>query len=317
MKTKSLITIFAIAVVISCSKEQSIILSENQNLVKDGMMVFKNLDEYKQAVNKSLMLNRDELQLSEESNNFSSYGRLSEVFYSSFDFETFESVNEIKKVANSNHFIEMNEVNGELYLDISFYNHIDRYIMNENRMYQISDTVLKVFKNGIAYANISEINLLKSITGKIFNPSKHLNINFRETIINEAVTKECYGGTERETSGNERIKIDIYQTRDGYYGWDEVSVYAEARPYRKTLGIWYWVSGRTINAALKWKFAYSNNSSEYIFEQLSWVNYSTSFIQVRHSQDCPPGTFAIFYGYNFQARVPATEYAILVCPWYF
>lgn len=305
------LTIFILlAIFSSCTKEEAdltIDAPENK-----GMLVFNSMEEYNDALIRTSEFNQEELIAWEDINEFKSYGRASEVIFFGQNFENFKAQDDFKRFVKGNsQFVELIEEEGEYTLDVKYYNCPERYLMNEERMYQVSDTVYKVFTNGTAYVESRNVEILSSISGDVFKPIKSTKIGFIESskkVLN--TDKPCYGGTDRATSGRERVRIKIYQKYKRYYDYDKVSVHAEIRPYRKTLGVWYWCK-RSISGELSWKFKFHDNN--YITQTRQWNSYFDSFIKISKSENCPIGAFATFAGYSFKARIPATDYARLEC----
>lgn len=307
--TKQSIFIF-LAIISSCTKEEADLTIDTPE--NKGMLVFNSIEEYNDALIRTNEFNHEELVAWEDINEFKSFGRASEEIFFGQNFENFKAQDDFNRFVKGNsQFVELIKEEGEYTLDVKYYNCPERYLMNEDRMYQVADTVYKVFTNGTAYVESRNVEILSSISGDIFKPIKSTKIGFIESskkVLN--TDKSCYGGTDRATSGRERVRIKIYQERLGQYAWDKVSVHAEIRPYRKTLGVWYWCK-RSISGELKWKYKFYDY--EWITETEQWNSDYKSFISVDDSRNCPPGAFATFAGYDFKARIPATDYARLEC----
>ncbi|MDD2196778.1 MAG: hypothetical protein PHW91_06270 [Bacteroidales bacterium] len=318
MKTKNLnYLFFTILIVIfsSCTKER---VETNIDVpAKNEMLVFNSMEEYRDAIKKTISFNHEELKVWEEQQGFTSYGRKCEEVFFSEDFESFKNLDAFKHFVELNYqYVELYEESGEYTLDVKYYNCLARFLMNTDRMYQISDTIFKEFTNGVAYVEASDGQLLKSITGDTYTGSRNYEIGFKESNMKNINSGKagCYGGTDRATSGRDRVRIKIYQDYERSYSYDRVSIYAEIRPYKRTLGVWYWCS-RSITGELKWR--YKIYDGDYITETMNWESHYTRFIEVVRSKDVRIGAVATFDYYDFKARVPATGYAELYCGLYF
>lgn len=287
----------------ACSKDEGIIT--DIKMAEKEMLVFKDYEEYITAIDKTISLNPDELSAWEEAQGFISYGSKCEEVYFSQYFESFENMDAIKNfVVNNSQYVELYEELGEYTLDVKYYNCPARYLMNTDRMYQISGTIFKVFTNGVAYVESKNGHLLKSIYEDAFTSTKNSEIGFVESETRDINMKETIiigtwnGGTARSTTGNNRVRIKLYEERTGNYpAHDERSVFAEIRPYKRNLGVWIWCE-RHITGELDWTYSFWGDVSA--TESLEWNNHLTRFVQVQRSADVTHGGTAWFDKYYFK-----------------
>lgn len=286
-----------------CSKDKELV--PDAQMDEKEMLVFKDHEEYRTAIDKTISFNPDELRAWEEALGFISYGSKCEEIYFSQDFETFESMDAIKNFADINSkYVELYEELGEYTLDVKYYNCPARYLMNTDRMYQISDIIYKEFTNGVAYVESKNGHLLKSIKEDAFTNTKNSEIGFIESDKKDINMKETIiigtwkGGTARSITGRNSVRIKLYEERTGNYPYhDERSVFAEIRPYKRNLGVWIWCE-RHITGELDWTYSFSNGVSR--TESFEWNNYLTRFVRVKDSEDVTHGGTAWFDKYYFK-----------------
>ncbi|HNW51286.1 MAG TPA: hypothetical protein PKH79_09400 [Prolixibacteraceae bacterium] len=178
---------------------------------------------------------------------FSSFGRISEELYRKIDLKTFKTTNEIKAFVqkNSNYLQFIEDDNGELELEIRFHNRADRYVQNKDNMYQIGETIYKVFNEGTVSSSIENLDLFYKKGNNLDSFKKDVKFSFRsreDDFFRLKSTASNCTPTEpfRSTNGDERLKVEIEVSTN--YGQTEVTYHFLSRPYKRTLGIWFWVS---------------------------------------------------------------------------
>ena len=125
-----------------------------------------------------------------------------------------------------------------------------RYIANQNRMFQVGDTVYKVFEYDIVSADKDKYKLLMAVTADNLN-----NLSSELTLIsnNSSGSKTTYFDAlyieEEAINGNNKIRvtIDYYLKNQGYNVY-KYKLAPEIRALYK-VGIWWWCK-RTISANL-------------------------------------------------------------------
>ncbi|MDY0198850.1 MAG: hypothetical protein RBR68_13650 [Tenuifilaceae bacterium] len=261
MKTKSLnylyITILLV-VFSSCTKER--VETAIEVPANNEMLVFNSMEDYSTAVKKTISFNHEELKVWEEQQGLTSYGRKCEEIYFSINFDEFNSFDEIQLEISkySEYLVLIKNETDEYELEHFLYNNPLRYIINCDRMFQAGDDVYKVFENCIAYTNLKYINQLKQLNeADITNEYENSEItilNNNPTIISKDDANNCGSGefTDRVTDGRDRTKLTIGAHQASGTPYSSVArCYYIVRPYKRTLGIWYWVSGRTMSASIK------------------------------------------------------------------
>ncbi|MDD4673405.1 MAG: hypothetical protein PHI03_10765 [Bacteroidales bacterium] len=310
IKSFASVALFALATTVltvfnsGCSKDETIVSTDE--MPETEMLVFKDYEEYSSTLTKVLSFNEDELKAWEEAQGFISYGRKCEELFFSQDFESFENLDAFKNfVDNNSQYVELYEELGEYTLDVKYYNCPARYLMNTDRMYQISDTIFKEFTNGVAYVGSSNEHLLKSINGDTFSSTKKAEIGFIESEKKDINMKETIitvsrnGGIARSTTGRNRVRIKIYEERSQNLPYYDIrTVYAEIRPYKRNFGVWIWCE-RYITGELDWTYSFWGDVSA--TESLEWNNHLTRFVEVKHSEEVTHGGTAWFNKFYFKA----------------
>ncbi len=243
----------------SCTKEQS---EQNVDVfLGNNMLVFKTAEEYYAAVEKTIKLNYDELKDWEETQGFKSYGRTCEEIYFSIKPDQLNTIDDIHDVVRkySSFLTLVKDENNEYVLEHFLFNNPLRYIINNNKMFQVKDIVYKVFETFYVYTNYENINeLIKFDESDLFLNNNKFNIslvNNTSIIDSKDVPNFCgVGEYEDDVTVNDnktRLTIGVHQPPAGAPGWSVARCYYIVRPLKKTLGIWFWVTGRTMSASIK------------------------------------------------------------------
>jgi hypothetical protein len=283
MKSKNLIYALLIIVVVfltSCEKE---VIENVKNLSCSNMLYFETVEEYNTELNKVIKMNESELTQWEKSKGFISLGIEAERFYKSIDPNKFKSNDEIKQFVdeNSSYLQLIEDKNGELELETKFFNRIERYFLNKDNMFQIGDSVYKVFESATIIASTADIDILSQVSDNI-NYYKQ-NANFRilstnkfSTVNQKSVNADDCGTGQiwRSDNDNERLKVEIEVYKSGS---NSVTCHFISRPYNKVLGIWYWCS-RSMKADINLNFRYFcrvlDNPATYTWQNNGLIFYN-------------------------------------------
>ncbi len=309
--TKVLIYLLVISglTVTSCNKANEI---EMPKLNESNTLVFSTQQEFKETLDRVISLNENELCEFEKLNGFSSLGISSENFYRSIDFEQFKTKEEIISFINENsRFLQLVEDDyGDLYVETVLCKSPFRYFANDQRLFQIGNDSYKVFNSGIVKLTQENSDVILKM-----NDDDYLNfINHSDKKGLKDVTYNC--GTSKEfrvTNDNNRTlaELDVWvQPLDIGYN---VIGNCLIRPYKKTLGIWYWCT-RTITAEVKLAVDYTNsyNVDPFRFHTiLNRITRSDSKVEVTVYQLSPASIISAHFGaYYVFADTPSTSPAI-------
>ncbi len=261
-----LVIAFGVITIQSCSKDEVINPSSEDEFPSD-MISFDSPKEYSATLEKVISMSLDELKTYEDSKGYKSFGRKCDELYASINFDDFESFEELKAFveSNSEYLKLVEDEEGELVLETTLSSSPYRYFTNNDKLFRIMDKVYKVFEDGVVATSFDNIEKLKSLN---VNKTSLLQSdeNFRimptryESNISGAQLKDApYNcGTHanaRKTNGKNRTKIEIsinYLDTYDINGFP-MTIYENRvliRPYKKTLGIWYWCS-RTLSCDIK------------------------------------------------------------------
>lgn len=260
----SIISIFLILCFFTaCSKENVII--ENRNISSDYIVSFENKADYYSTMNLVIQMNENELKKYEEARGYTSLGRLSEEFYKKIKLDDFKTMDEIKCFIeeNSNFLQLIEDENHELYLETKFYNRTDRYFLNKHNIFQIGDSVYKILKTGTVIASSKKIDIIYQVGDDIGyymqDPSYIFIPNSDDNIEKlKGTTSDCSGPSFSWsiTDDRDRLKVEIEVSSKGIYATEKhIECHFIQRPYKKTLGIWYWCS-RTMKADINLNFTW-------------------------------------------------------------
>lgn len=313
-------------------------INENDELVKvkpkEGMLSFKNIDEYKATVQKLSSLSVEELITYEKNNGYKSFGKKSERIYKNIDIENISSVDELKAYVEKNKDylrLSKNE-DGEYVYETVLDGNPFRYIINEDRLFIIGNSVYKVFEDGVVSTDIENIDKLQAAKSlSVSNMSIDCDLSITpltvKNICNGSKDSEYNCGTSataRATDDRDRTKIEIsigFLDVEGNEVDPPMTIFENRifiRPYKRTLGIWYWCS-RTISCDLKIAVDYetSNGWKRGFYFKSENGNYDSKLEYVIEGGIVSIGTFARYNmhyaGYDCWADTPSTDRAVLQC----
>lgn len=316
----------------SCKKD----LNEKQNIssaswdkksASEKILKFTDSYEYLQNLKKVTAFSTAERKIWEESQNFISYGRACDEFYNSLKIDENWDDEAIRKVVldNADYLQIIQDNEGDCFLETRMYQNLKRYLINVDKLYQIGETIYKVIGENITVrANIKCLEKLKTI-----NESNYLSYlsdaeilichpSFDSDVLKDA-GNNC--GTDHEarvTNGNDRTYMHIVIVTDDLDIGREQYTYFIVRPYKKTLGIWYWCT-RTISCDISIRtdyYLYTNpNSGDW--DDPEYGNYENSGTSDDHLSDILnqrmiatgfyPTTYSHFGGYDCWGDTPSTS----------
>lgn len=272
----------------SCNKDESN-LNELETEKDNTMLIFNSGNEFEATISEVIQLTDEELASYEQSKGYKSFGRAAEDFYRDIDFESFKSVEEFKSFVNnnSNYLQLIEDDNGELELETKYYNLPERYLINKSHMVQVGENIHRYFKEGIVITNHQNIKALKrsDLDIKEFENKDEYTVLLNRDIYLKSLKStsgNCGTGvSERSTDGKNRLKIELSLSSTFEPRWDisDLKVRYIQRPYKKTLGVWYWCS-RTMKADAKWHYSFV---SEYSGEQTRIIENSSYYHDWTHT----------------------------------
>lgn len=327
---KSIFCVSIIALAIAgCKKEQREETPQPQHYIKSeasaDMLKFANAEDFFKAYNATVSYNNTERAAWEDAKNFVSFGRACDEFYFSINesiFEDDEKVEDFVK-ANSDKLQLIEDGNGEFSLETVLFKQDFRYFANKDKMFQIGGIVYLILEDGIASADYTQIDKLKEINENnyfIFINDDDVSLSASLTNTNRDLKDGIHNcgvwQEQRVTNNRERTYLRIAVITFNSSGTNQYVHYL-VRPYKKTLGIWYWCT-RHISCDIKVAFDYPEFTSYYSYvwkrkigtAQRSNV-YSSSLSGELCSTWISTGFTAPFSGhfggYNCWADTPSTN----------
>jgi len=100
-------------------------------------------------------------------NGFVSFGELADMAYENVaqyqdDYKSIEDVR--AAVAQHSNYLQLvQDENGEYFVETKLSHRATKYVINEDKMYQVQDTLIKVLENGIVQTTVDKYNKLMSI----------------------------------------------------------------------------------------------------------------------------------------------------------
>jgi len=294
------------------------------------LLKFVDGEEFLETFELTASLNDTERASWEDAKDFVSFGRACDEFYFSLNetiFEDDETVENLVK-ANSNKLQLIEDGNGEFSLETVLYKQEFRYFANKDKMFQIGDVVYLILEDGIVSADYSKIGKLKEINeNNYFSFINDGDVSFSTSLASSSCvlkddTYNCGNSQEQKVTNNRErtiLRISIHTTNVG----DGTNQYVNylVRPYKKTMGIWYWCF-RHISCNLKVVADYKVYTSQTLW---SWERVPGSYNCNNKYDSKVSGTFcsqwistgfnapaagqaaAHFGGYNCWADTPSTN----------
>lgn len=333
MKTKFLILIFSTLIGLYSCSESSIenpIHDNDTNL--NNMLKFNNYADFIHLWNTITSNETTGIDLLKDQFNYTSFAEEADEFYDNIDWDSFNTSEEIIDFINENrkYFSISHDDEGAMVVEPVVSNNFMRMFMNEDRLFQIGDSVFKVCEIVTVGTNLSDIQVLSGINeenvsqaianGDVFIFSEY----GRSQQLKDWYYHCGFQASDKEDNVNERVRMEITVVYViGISGgipvmneWTHLSI----KGYRRRLGLWFNVA-RTITCDVKVATGYFCwNSSTWVRKigthatnghftrHLSriltqkWTALGGNFLPISH-----------FDGFNCWGKIPATSKAELKC----
>lgn len=270
----------------SCQKAEYAISDKND------MLVFKDEADFSNTVKKVSSMSEQERIAWEEAKGFTSFATICNAVYEKARPENFQTREEVFVfVANNDQYLELIEKEGEYTLETKLWYKADRFLLNEDCMMQIGDKVFKIFESGTASAAIEQKNVLKNMTEMEYKAS----LSEEPMLIAGAYGLADYYEKDA-TEDRDRIHFRISCDKKGQTYRLEYMV----RPYKKTLGIWYFCN-RTLQHYVRSNFAYTDANGRFkeaffgdSHEMHTGSPVSHSYMEYTITESCSEGGFTAF-----------------------
>ncbi len=259
-------------------------LADNDKYNK-SILKFRSFGEFKTIYEEHRNLQNNELNSALKSAfNFSSFSEEADEFYESINIEAFANKEEAEA------FIHLNPKYLHIHYDTDNAMHVEplladnpfRIYINEDRLFQIGDTVMRVFEDAVLGTKASNINMFLGVTEHdIYQLIHHSDVFTFYSHNTELNMKDGahYCGVAAGANNivdNEKIELGLWVAYvhlggNGLFPATNQWTYFSAKPYKKWAGIW-WNVKRTIKCNIKVATAY------YIYNNyINWVRIAGSF----------------------------------------
>lgn len=307
--------------------------------VQSTILSFESNDELISYTNQALSANLTELQTIEMAEGFNSFGKKADELYKQAIDANFSSKKELETFVNkhSEYLQFVTDGDGEVSFETRLYSSPFRYVINEDRIYQINNTAIKVFENGHAITSLDKLDLLRQETGLNFRKTDNQEVQFIDfNKLNNAnlntgrTTEICDNNEVIEQSGNYRTRLELSAKYSATYSNDKSSInnpvfdivvfsYHKVRSQHRVFGIWF-ASSRTISGEINTKVYFDTpnfglnygtaHDSRSGGDDSKWEGLITAGLTTHNSaSNCSYGLL----GYYAWAKVGSNPVAILSC----
>ncbi|WP_416867425.1 MAG: hypothetical protein ACMVP2_08720 [Imperialibacter sp.] len=337
-RRKQQIALLAFSVFMHACAPQEEEINPNSKTGKSiDILTFADYQEFVTQSNEYLSKTPEEIASIEMQKGFISFGRMADEVYERAVTRSFNSIEEIELFAKENSdFVEiLSDEAGEKSLERRLSDKRYRYFINTEKLFQIGETVYKVFPNKVVNAHISDIKKLKSISESDLEATNLKGISISTELRQKTSSVSplyCSNVTtfveDSNASGSERVKLKLYVQSSSYSNnmfpqpiFYNIGSYLEAKGQKKTLGIWF-DAQRTITARYNAMVDYNFGSGwdRACFDQTFQTNgpqwsLAASWFVISNVNTPNPPQFH-FSGYNSWADTPAPSPATVTCNLY-
>lgn len=301
---------------IGCKKDN---LNSFKN-VNNNSSNFNSIKELKAKIKELEHLSEEERRAYESQNDYKSLYTHALEIYEKIDMNTLEDIEILKNHVNKNHdILEIaKEESGELVYRTFYSDNPYSLVANKSRMIIVDDFCIKIFDDGLISTSINNFDILKNIKEKSvekINLNDDFNISYYKSHdIN--IKSNCSSYREdRKDNNRDRTKLWVETYYENISGMPYVTGRGQIRPYKKTLGIWYFAR-RTITGRIKFDVTYTLNGQNIVRQFNENVPANLSYTQSRGFNDITwpdiPSNIR-FTHINSWGDTPSTSTAIITC----
>lgn len=313
--------ITVIAIFTSCEKDDA---NSVESQACSNMLYFDSEEELVAEMNNVAKMTLGEKVQWEKSKGFNSIEIAAEKLYKSINPDNFKSKEEIVSFVekNSNYLKLTLDGNGEYEIDTQLDESPFKYLANDKCVFQVKDSVFKVFNEGIIAVPEEKC---QDLINSNFETALLLANSSNESHYNpslKSVTSSCPPGTTaRSDEGDERVRLKIsayWEYNPDFEMYDDLGTSAEVRAYNRVLGIWF-QARRTLSMSINIDFRYVftpwagepslvYGKTEYTYSEKEYVIYSRDCAGL--SYDSPNVELVSF---NCWAEQPNSGRAYAIC----
>ena len=309
----------------SCTKDATLNhrTSSNNLRTANGILSFNSQDDFASDLVLMNSMNQTELLVYQQEHGYQSYGVLCDSLYYEVAADSLNTDLVISKTNTYSDYLELvqdSENINEMVLMANFEQSPLYYLMNLDRMYIVDTMVYKVFKEGVLCANVSNTDNLKDID--LFSEADGMS----GIISIGAGSGTGSGGSgsggsgtshdagtyrsERATNGNNRTFASISILPITYAPAPQYTSYEFIRPYKRTMGIWYWCK-RTISYSFN--IAIDIHKINGTYNRVPFYKYGTNYAysikknDVFFTPDLMDVSSIHYAGYDCYGDTPSTN----------
>ncbi|MCF8357637.1 MAG: hypothetical protein K9H26_02690 [Prolixibacteraceae bacterium] len=323
---------FSAVVFNSCSNEDELINSNDLKIEEcPNILYFENNTEVLEELHYISTLSFDEKINWANKKGFNSFGIEATKFYNTIDPEGFKGEEEIYDFIHQNSkYIELVEREGEYYVEQKYYSNPYRFIVNEDQLYQIGDTIYKLLDECRISTSINNLDKLEIIDdNNIESFIKDSDIIIIKPFLNnlKGASSICslggYGESEELDYNGKTYKTTVHMYVESeysnLYGWFVHVSGDVCCKVKGFLGFWYnhstgiWSDLEYVVRYKKYYggyyYATSSDSWNDFENPTTMVDYDEYFYAHQFGSTNPDATF-VSYRLKGRTYVPGSEIEI-------
>lgn len=240
-----IVVLVATIALAGCKKDKE----TTEQAIPKGLLCFKTNEEFSDTYQKVLAMSEAERREWEKQQGFKSYATKCNELFEAFEAKGINSDQDIYNFVKENSdYFYIREEDGEKYLSSHLEDSPYRVLANESQLFIINTQLFKLLKDGIVKTCFSNYDIIKEVTS-ITEILQIEEIEVLPTNSCKSIVKKQF----RETNGDERTLAEVYIDYSPITGGWEVTYLI--RPYKRTLGVWYWAR-RTITGEMNTNWRY-------------------------------------------------------------
>ncbi len=263
--------------IVSCEKEEMTTSTQNNHsplLMKNDIPKFDSQEELYEKLDFLNQMGEAERRSYEKANGYKSLLTTVYEVYEGIDMESLTSRTELEDyIAMNASFLCIKSDYDREEIYTAYY--ADNYyaaLANSDRMLIVGDICIKVFDDGIASTHVDNLDQLLGLNG----------VFVKDLVSDEQISISVYekgDGSERAAcdivhneknspdNGDDRTKLVVHSSKDKSGGYTTLWTEGYVRPYKKTLGIWYYAQ-RTCTAHIKYEAAYEKSGTTHSINRM-------------------------------------------------
>ncbi len=284
---RKFILLFACVLLISCQDEIDI-LKDNE-IPEVNYLKLSSVEELSKTLEDLVNLSNSELRAFEEMNDYISFNSKCNDVYDFIRNTEFETLDEMYHVFDSyNKYVEIIDDEGMMEACTKVSNSPLKYIINEDQIIQIGDSLYKVLSNYIVKAKIEEYKFLKCLNEKDIpnisdNPKFDVYKSNSLSLKKDVTYNAGYDHVKRSTelnNNNRRVKMRIHIYQVWPLGVSDIWCDHRIAAQRQILGVWFNYNAE-IDAQIKIRYDYRDNWGVWhtLFEDLFYDGVEEDVIE--------------------------------------